>query len=121
MLDIMEWLLQNLQLPYVRLDGNTAVPDRLATVDTCAPLRKAPGSGAALRAAPAPLRRRMERGPAAHAGAEAVGAKTPGCMDAVALSSHQHLLGYSGFGLGQVLLAGSIPWCGCIRQLLLQD
>lgn len=32
-LDIMEWLMDVLQLPYVRLDGSTAVDDRLATVD----------------------------------------------------------------------------------------
>ena len=35
-LDIIEWLLQDLQLTYVRLDGSTAVAERLATVDTCA-------------------------------------------------------------------------------------
>lgn len=33
LLDIMEWLMDVLQLPYVRLDGNTAVDTRLATVD----------------------------------------------------------------------------------------
>lgn len=43
-LDIMEWLLQDLQLPYVRLDGNTAVADRLATVDTCVPPPSPPRS-----------------------------------------------------------------------------
>lgn len=32
-LDIMEWLMDELQLPYVRLDGSTAVDERLATVD----------------------------------------------------------------------------------------
>jgi SWI/SNF-related matrix-associated actin-dependent regulator 1 of chromatin subfamily A len=32
-LDIMEWLMEVLQLPYVRLDGSTAVDARLATVD----------------------------------------------------------------------------------------
>ena len=32
-LDILEWLLQRLQLPYLRLDGSTAVADRLALVD----------------------------------------------------------------------------------------
>ncbi|KAL4427971.1 hypothetical protein ABPG75_002060 [Micractinium tetrahymenae] len=32
-LDIMEWLMEVLQLPYVRLDGSTAVDERLATVD----------------------------------------------------------------------------------------
>lgn len=32
-LDILEWLLDRLQLPYLRLDGSTAVPDRLALVD----------------------------------------------------------------------------------------
>lgn len=35
-LNILEWLLQTLRLPYVRLDGNTAVADRLTTVDMCA-------------------------------------------------------------------------------------
>ncbi len=33
MLDIIEWLMDFLQLPYVRLDGSTAVDERLATVD----------------------------------------------------------------------------------------
>ena len=33
MLDILEWLLQCLQLPFVRLDGNTAVAERLTIVD----------------------------------------------------------------------------------------
>ena len=28
--------MQDLRLPYVRLDGSTPVPERLATVDTCA-------------------------------------------------------------------------------------
>ena len=32
-LDILEWLLQCLKLPYVRLDGATAVADRLTIVD----------------------------------------------------------------------------------------
>lgn len=32
-LDILEWLLQTLKLPYCRLDGNTAVSERLTTVD----------------------------------------------------------------------------------------
>jgi len=32
-LDILEWLLQTLKLPYVRLDGSTAVADRLTIVD----------------------------------------------------------------------------------------
>ncbi|KAL6776153.1 hypothetical protein ACKKBG_A20055 [Auxenochlorella protothecoides x Auxenochlorella symbiontica] len=32
-LDVMEWLMSELQLPYVRLDGSTAVEERLATVD----------------------------------------------------------------------------------------
>ena len=32
-LDIIEWLMEVLQLPYVRLDGSTAVDERLATVD----------------------------------------------------------------------------------------
>jgi len=32
-LDIIEWLMDVLQLPYVRLDGSTAVDERLATVD----------------------------------------------------------------------------------------
>jgi len=27
--------MQDLRLPYVRLDGSTPVPERLATVDTC--------------------------------------------------------------------------------------
>lgn len=35
-LDVMEWLLSELGLPYVRLDGSTAVEERLATVDRCA-------------------------------------------------------------------------------------
>ena len=38
MLDLLEWLLQCLSLPYVRLDGSTAVAERLTTVDMCAPL-----------------------------------------------------------------------------------
>ncbi len=33
MLDILEWLLDSLKLPYVRLDGSTAVADRLTIVD----------------------------------------------------------------------------------------
>ena len=32
-LDILEWLLDRLRLPYLRLDGSTAVADRLALVD----------------------------------------------------------------------------------------
>ncbi|KDD72906.1 SNF2 family domain-containing protein, partial [Helicosporidium sp. ATCC 50920] len=32
-LDVMEWLMDELQLPYVRMDGSTAVEERLATVD----------------------------------------------------------------------------------------
>lgn len=32
-LDILEWLLQCLKLPFVRLDGTTAVADRLTIVD----------------------------------------------------------------------------------------
>ena len=32
-LDIIEWLLDDMRLPYVRLDGSTAVDERLATVD----------------------------------------------------------------------------------------
>lgn len=32
-LDVLEWLLDQLQLPYARLDGSTAVAERLATVD----------------------------------------------------------------------------------------
>ena len=32
-LDILEWLLDLLKLPYLRLDGSTAVAERLATVD----------------------------------------------------------------------------------------
>lgn len=35
-LDILEWLLQCLKLPFVRLDGNTAVAERLTIVDMCA-------------------------------------------------------------------------------------
>jgi SNF2 family DNA or RNA helicase len=34
-LDCLEWLLQQLRLPYVRLDGSTAVAERLAIVDAC--------------------------------------------------------------------------------------
>jgi hypothetical protein len=41
LLDILEWLLHDLRLPYVRLDGSTPVPERLATVDTCAPMDRA--------------------------------------------------------------------------------
>lgn len=33
LLDVMEWLMDELQLPYVRMDGSTAVEERLATVD----------------------------------------------------------------------------------------
>lgn len=36
MLDILEWLLQCLRLPYVCLDGSTAVAERLTLVDMCA-------------------------------------------------------------------------------------
>lgn len=36
-LDILEWLLDRLGLPFLRLDGSTAVADRLALVDQCAP------------------------------------------------------------------------------------
>jgi superfamily II DNA/RNA helicase len=32
-LDVVEWLMDELRLPYVRLDGSTAVDERLATVD----------------------------------------------------------------------------------------
>lgn len=32
-LDVVEWLMEALRLPYVRLDGSTAVDERLATVD----------------------------------------------------------------------------------------
>lgn len=32
-LDVIEWLMEELRLPYVRLDGSTAVDERLATVD----------------------------------------------------------------------------------------
>ena len=32
-LDTLQWLLDRLQLPYLRLDGSTAVADRLALVD----------------------------------------------------------------------------------------
>jgi SWI/SNF-related matrix-associated actin-dependent regulator 1 of chromatin subfamily A len=32
-LDVLEWLMDELRLPYVRLDGSTAVDERLATVD----------------------------------------------------------------------------------------
>jgi SWI/SNF-related matrix-associated actin-dependent regulator 1 of chromatin subfamily A len=32
-LDVIEWLMDELRLPYVRLDGSTAVDERLATVD----------------------------------------------------------------------------------------
>jgi SWI/SNF-related matrix-associated actin-dependent regulator 1 of chromatin subfamily A len=32
-LDVIEWLMEDLMLPYVRLDGSTAVDERLATVD----------------------------------------------------------------------------------------
>ena len=32
-LDILEWLLGQLKLPFLRLDGSTAVADRLALVD----------------------------------------------------------------------------------------
>lgn len=36
-LDVLEWLLDQLGLPFLRLDGSTAVADRLALVDQCAP------------------------------------------------------------------------------------
>lgn len=36
MLDVLEWLLDQLGLPFLRLDGSTAVADRLALVDQCA-------------------------------------------------------------------------------------
>jgi SWI/SNF-related matrix-associated actin-dependent regulator of chromatin subfamily A containing DEAD/H box 1 len=32
-LDVIEWLMDEMRLPYVRLDGSTAVDERLATVD----------------------------------------------------------------------------------------
>lgn len=35
-LDILEWLLQQLDLPFLRLDGSTAVAERLSLVDRCA-------------------------------------------------------------------------------------
>ena len=34
-LDIMEWMMQELGLVYVRLDGSTPVADRLHLVDAC--------------------------------------------------------------------------------------
>lgn len=36
-LDVLEWLMDLLKLPYSRLDGSTAVADRQAIVDQCAP------------------------------------------------------------------------------------
>ena len=36
-LDVLEWLLQQLGLPFLRLDGSTAVAERLSLVDQCAP------------------------------------------------------------------------------------
>ena len=36
-LDVLEWLLDHLRLPYTRLDGSTTVADRQAIVDQCAP------------------------------------------------------------------------------------
>ena len=36
-LDVLEWLLDELRLPFLRLDGSTAVEDRLALVDQCGP------------------------------------------------------------------------------------
>lgn len=36
-LDVLEWLLDQLGLPFLRLDGSTVVADRLALVDQCAP------------------------------------------------------------------------------------
>ena len=38
-LDVLEWLLQQLGLPFLRLDGSTAVAERLSLVDQCAPPR----------------------------------------------------------------------------------
>jgi len=35
-LDVLEWLLQQLELPFLRLDGSTAVAERLSLVDRCA-------------------------------------------------------------------------------------
>ena len=35
-LDVLEWLLQQLGLPFLRLDGSTAVAERLSLVDQCA-------------------------------------------------------------------------------------
>ena len=35
-LDVLEWLLQQLGLPFLRLDGSTAVAERLSLVDRCA-------------------------------------------------------------------------------------
>ena len=37
-LDILEWLMEQLQLPYLRLDGSTVVADRQAIVDQYATL-----------------------------------------------------------------------------------
>ena len=36
-LDVLQWLLDQLGLPYQRLDGSTAVTDRQNIVDQCAP------------------------------------------------------------------------------------
>jgi len=33
---VLEWLLQQLELPFLRLDGSTAVAERLSLVDRCA-------------------------------------------------------------------------------------
>ena len=38
MLDVLEWLLDTLSLPYQRLDGSTAVAERQDIVDQYAPL-----------------------------------------------------------------------------------
>ena len=35
-LDVLEWLLRQLGLPFLRLDGSTAVAERLSLVDKCA-------------------------------------------------------------------------------------
>ncbi len=32
-LDVLEWVLDSLRLPFLRLDGSTAVADRLALTD----------------------------------------------------------------------------------------
>lgn len=56
LLDIMEWLMDELRLPYVRLDGSTAVDERLATVDRCVAEWQPPGrwSSALARRLPFP-------------------------------------------------------------------